>query len=598
MSAQWSILARTTAMLAVAGLGVGLLAGSPVTAGEPRDTGDLGLAGGLIVSSPGGSVGVRARKLQIAAETLSQLTGVGVVDANASLLPGAVVYRLESPVPAQQAMRAAATLELAGTVAWAEPDLLHRILVDPQIPSDPQFRDQWHLWDGGGARDYSISAPLGWNYTTGRSDVVVAVLDTGWTQHPDLENRVLNGYDFISDAGVGNDGNGRDPDAADPGDWVSSSDQYGDFADCDRTDSSWHGTHVNGIIAAERGNGRGVVGVAPDVRILAVRVLGKCGGFTSDIAAAIRWASGESVDGVPDNRTPAQVINMSLGGPGECGNTFREAIRSATSRGTTVVVAAGNEGSPLSQSSPANCPGVISVVATNPSGTRTPWSNYGTAGAPATIAAPGESILSTLNSGRQRPGSPIYERASGTSMAAPVVAGAVALLRSAGVPASTVPQALATLVKPFPRSGSGETCSATSCGAGLLDISKLSLYVRPQPTPDPEPEPPAPTPEPTPGPTPLTVPGIIADVRVRYALKGAVATASISWAHTEGAQRSIYYLVRSKRGHERWVAWTRRVAPSITIAGLPRADMSFLEIRGVNEMGPGMIYQVTLYPRR
>lgn len=555
------------------------------------------LALGLIVKTEPSSATTRSSTGLLSITSISGLTGARVAYVDHQALPGVTIYRFTEPMPASNLALAVGTLNLATSVAWAEPDLIMQHHAEPPLPNDPDFADQWHLWKDGTSKDFSIEAPIGWQYTTGRSDVVVAVLDTGWTKHPDLDNRHINGYDFVSDPEIGNDGDGRDGDASDPGDWISASDQYGYFGDCDRSDSSWHGTHVAGIIAAERGNSRGVAGVAPDVRVMGVRVLGKCGGLTSDIAAAIRWSSGEAVGGVPDNRTPAKVINMSLGSSGSCGNTFREAIRVAQTRGTIVVAAAGNEGSPISGASPANCPGVISVVATNPSGTRTSWSNYGTGSLAAGIAAPGESILSTINTGRQGPSSPGYDRMSGTSMAAPVAAAAVALLISAGVTADGVPAALARLTKSFPSRGSGEVCNATSCGPGIINLAQLKLFISgPGPGPDPDPDP-DPGPGPDPGPTPLTAPGIIDDVRVKYTFKGAFANAAINWAHTDGAQRSIYYMIRIKRGDQRWTSWSQRLAPSFTVTRIPRADLSFLEIRGVNEMGPGLIYQISLYPK-
>jgi serine protease len=559
----------------------------------------MALALGLIVKAEPGAAPTRSGTGLMSAASIAGLTGARVTSVDRQALPGVAVYRFAEPMPASELALAVGALNLSASVAWAEPDLVMQHQAEPPLPNDPDFGDQWHLWKDGTSKDFSVEAPAGWQYTTGRSDVVVAVLDTGWTKHPDLDNRQVNGYDFVSDPEIGNDGDGRDSDASDPGDWISASDQYGYFSDCDRTDSSWHGTHVAGIIAAERGNNRGVSGVAPDVRVMGVRVLGKCGGLTSDIAAAIRWSAGESVGGVMENRTPAKVINLSLGSTGSCGNTFREAIRSAQSRGTVVVAAAGNEGSPISGASPANCPGVISVVATNPSGTRTSWSNYGTGSLAASIAAPGESILSTINTGRQGPSSPGYDRMSGTSMAAPVAAAAVALLMSAGVTADGVPAALAQLTKAFPSRGSGDVCNATSCGPGLINLAQLKLFVTaPGPGPDPDPEPgPGPGPGPDPGPTPLAAPGIIADVRVKYSFKGGFANAAINWAHTEGAQRSIYYMIRVKRGNQRWTTWSQRVAPSFTVTGIPRADLSFFEIRGVNEMGPGLIYQISLYPK-
>ena len=560
--------------------------------------GAVGLAAGLIVTEDPRALATRSERVD-RSRVVANAVGVPVASVDAQSLPGATVYRLAKPVAVADLDAAMAILRLSRSAIGVEPDLLMRRHGAPALPNDPDFPDQWHLWKDGSDRDFSVEAPAGWQYTGGRNDVVVAVLDTGITRHPDLDSRNINGYDFVSDRQIANDGDGRDPDPADPGDWISSSDQYGYFEDCDRSDSSWHGTHVAGIIAAERNNARGGSGVAPGVRVLSVRVLGKCGGFTSDIAAAIRWAAGESVSGVPDNPNPAQVINLSLGGAGSCGTTFRGAIRAAQSRGTVVVAAAGNEGRPVSSSSPANCPGVISVVASNPSGTRTSWSNYGTGSLPATIAAPGESILATLNSGRTSPGSPIYGRMSGTSMASPVAAAGVALLFSAGVKAADIPAALQKLTKPFPGRGSGEVCDRTECGAGLLDLSKLSEFVEPGPGPGPGPGPdPGPGPSPPPGPSPLTVPGIIDSVKVRYSFKGALATASVNWAHTQGAQRSAYYLYRVKKGEGRWTKWTRRVAPAIAISGIPRAELSFLELRGVNELGPGLIYQLTLFPRR
>jgi serine protease len=592
--------------LGVIVVALGLLSGLPAaygaaphvsraTDGVQSDPSQVAL--GLIVKTDPELATARAGVGLLSTSSIAGLTGNRVTAIDRETDSGIAVYRFAEPMPASALALAVGTLNLATAVEWAEPDLLMQHHAQPSLPNDPEFGDQWHLWKDGTSRDFSVEAPVGWQYTSGRSDVVVAVLDTGWTQHPDLDNRQINGYDFVSDPKVANDGDGRDNDASDPGDWISASDQYGYFEDCPRSDSSWHGTHVAGIIAAERGNNRGVAGVAPDVRVMGVRVLGKCFGTTSDIAAAIRWSAGESVSGVPDNRTPAKVINLSLGSTGPCGNAFREAIRSARSRGTVVVAAAGNEGSPISSASPANCPGVISVVATNPSGTRTSWSNYGTGSLAAGIAAPGESILATINTGRQGPSSPGYGRMSGTSMAAPVAAAAVALLMSAGITAEGVPAALAQLTKSFPSRGSGDVCNTTSCGPGLINLSQLKLFVTgPGPGPDPDPDP-GPGPGPDPGPTPLTAPGIIADVRVKYAFKGAFANAAINWAHTEGAQRSIYYMIRVKRGDQRWTGWSQRVAPSFTVTRLPRADLSFFEIRGVNEMGPGLIYQISLYPK-
>src|SRR5690606_15464034 len=159
------------------------------------------------------------------------------------------------------------------------------------------------------------------------------VLDTGYADHNDLDANIVPGYDFIIDEAVAGDGDGRDGDAHDPGDW------YGGYA------SSWHGTHVAGTVAAVTDNGAGLAGVAYKAKVQPVRVLGHGGGYTSDIADAIVWASGGTVDGVPANENPAEVLNLSLGGDGSCAQdpVTQEAIDGAIERGVTVVVAAGND---------------------------------------------------------------------------------------------------------------------------------------------------------------------------------------------------------------------------------------------------------------
>jgi serine protease len=231
--------------------------------------------------------------------------------------------------------------------------------------------------------------------------------------------------------------------------------------------SSWHGTHVAGTIAALTNNGTGVAGIAYGAKVVPVRVLGKCGGYTSDIADGIIWASGGTVSGVPNIAARAQVINMSLGGGGACDTTTQNAINSARTRGTVVVVAAGNESQNASNSNPANCAGVIAVAATNRSGGRATYSNYGTI---VDVAAPGgdtgAGILSTLNAGTTSPGADSYASYMGTSMATPHVAAVAALMLSKN-PALTpddVEARLKSSARPFPASCSG-------CGAGIVDAS-------------------------------------------------------------------------------------------------------------------------------
>ncbi|MEE7547807.1 S8 family serine peptidase, partial [Xanthomonas sp. Kuri4-1] len=173
-------------------------------------------------------------------------------------------------------------------------------------------------------RDHAgINVRPAWDKATGNG-VVVAVIDTGITSHPDLDANILPGYDFISDTFVSRDGDGRDADPSDEGDWNPVQGEcYTTPSPSPITDSSWHGTHVAGTIAAVTNNAVGVAGTAYNAKIVPVRVLGRCGGYTSDIADAIVWASGGSVSGVPANANPAEVINMSLGGSGTCSTTYQ-----------------------------------------------------------------------------------------------------------------------------------------------------------------------------------------------------------------------------------------------------------------------------------
>src|ERR1043165_8125554 len=219
-------------------------------------------------------------------------------------------------------------------VEYAEPD---RIMRHTFTPNDTRYNEQWHYFETAGG----INAPAAWDKSTG-AGVVVAVIDTGYRPHADLVANILPGYDFIGDTFVSNDGNGRDSDASDPGDWINAGEcGPGDPATFEA--SSWHGTHVAGTIAAVTNNANGVAGVAFGAKVVPARVLGKCGGYTSDIADAIVWVSGGSVSGVPANANPAKVINISLGGDGACDTTTQTAINAARSRGASVIVAAGNE---------------------------------------------------------------------------------------------------------------------------------------------------------------------------------------------------------------------------------------------------------------
>jgi serine protease len=372
---------------------------------------------------------------------------------------GAHVFKLSRSVPVHDAAALAADLMARDpSIEYAEPD---RIMTALSTPGDPRYAEQWDLYESAGG----IRAPGAWDIATG-TGMNVAVIDTGYRAHADLSFQVLPGYDFIADVPTAGDGNGRDTDAQDPGDWTAAS-QCGAGMPAQDQPSSWHGTHVAGTIAAKANNGIGIAGVAYNAKIVPVRVLGKCGGYTSDIADGIIWASGGSVAGVPANANKARVLNLSLGGGGACAATTQTAINGARSRGAVVVVAAGNSAMEASSFTPANCAGVITVAATTRGGGRASYSNYGSI---VDLAAPGgdtgAGILSTLNAGTRAPAGDVYASYSGTSMATPHVAGVVALMLSKN-PALTPDQVevkLKASARAFPAACSG-------CGAGILDAT-------------------------------------------------------------------------------------------------------------------------------
>jgi len=391
----------------------------------------------------------------------------------------AQILELSERLPLEQVQALSQQLMTLPEVEYAEPDkIFHYTLT----PNDPQYTSQWHY-----KGTWGINAPAAWNITTGLSTTIIAVVDTGITNHADLNGRTVPGYDFVGDVPTANDGNGRDSDASDPGDWLTSGEIYtnGPFppSDCVVSDSSWHGTHVAGTIGANSNNSVGVAGINWNAKILPVRVLGRCGGFLSDIADGTRWAAGLSVSGVPANPNPAKVINISLGGPGSCSATYQNAINSVIAVGAIVVVAAGNESTDASDSEPGNCNGVITVGATASDAWQSSYSNYGPT---VDISAPGgdfsvdSGVLSTINTGTTIPASDSYVSFQGTSMAAPHVTGIVSLMlaRNPYLTPTQVLQILQSTARAFPP---GSNCYGTSdCGAGIVDAGAAVGAVTPQ----------------------------------------------------------------------------------------------------------------------
>lgn len=365
-------------------------------------------------------------------------------------------------------------------------------------PGDSYFNQQWYLYT-----KYGINAPKAWAVSEGSPAVVVAVLDTGITSHSDLNANVLPGYDFVSTGSFDSNGDVRDNDPSDPGDYK-------------RTDptstSSWHGTHVAGLVAATA-NHAGVIGVAPGVSILPVRIMGANGGSESDLVAGINWAAGLN-ENLP-NINPAKVINISMGSAQDvsCGTAdlprpTYTAIQAAVSHGVTVVVSAGNgdnnnEPKTAATSFPGNCPGVINVGATGVEGAAAYYSNFGSV---VDISAPGGDyaedqngnvlgqtegatadsrgmLLSTFNQGLREPAGETYVFDQGTSMAAPIVSGVVALVLSAK-PNLTPAQVLTVLqasARPFnPASACAITLATPTqrCGAGIVDAAAAVAYAK------------------------------------------------------------------------------------------------------------------------
>ncbi|NML13956.1 S8 family peptidase [Azohydromonas caseinilytica] len=393
---------------------------------------------------------------QLRAEAAVQRHGVRLSHVR-RLADGAHVFRLDRPLPAAQLRQIGEDLRNGNAdVEYVEPDAL----MQPQFePDDARYAQQWALSEA----TAGIRAPTAWDKSRG-AGVVVAVIDTGMRPHADLLPNLLPGRDLITDTFIARDGDGRDADPADPGDWVSAGQCYGGSP---ARKSSWHGTHVAGIVAAVTNNGAGVAGVAFGARVLPVRVLGRCGGYTSDIADGMVWAAGGTVSGQPANATPARVLNLSLGGAGSCSRTYQNAVATARSLGAVVVVAAGNGSSDVSGSQPGNCPGVVAVAAVNRAGSRASYSNHGTA---VDLAAPGgdsaAGILSTLNGGSTTPGADSYAAYMGTSMATPHVAGTAALMlaRNPSLTPDEVETRLKNSARPFPGACGG-------CGSGLLDAN-------------------------------------------------------------------------------------------------------------------------------
>jgi len=406
---------------------------------------------------------------------------------------------------AAEAQELAERLRSQPEVEWVELNQRERLLQSTVVPNDLYYSfvssadpGQWWLRPPGetaGDLPASWGAPgvqSAWSLGLGSASAVVAVLDTGITTHEDLTGRFLTGYDFVTEAAYANDGNGRDTDPSDLGDWVSADDVANDpghFETCNVQDSSWHGTIISGIVAANTDNSTGVAGINWNGRVLPVRVAGKCGATVLDITDGMRWAAGLSVAGAPVNNNPARIINISFGGSAACGNLYQNTIDELASIGVVVVAAAGNEQTAVTR--PASCAGVVGVAALARDGLKAGYSNFGPRVVISTVggdSAIDDGVLTVLNTGTQSPGTQTYGRVFGTSFAAPITSGVISLMLSAN-PNLTVPQIISGLqvtARPHVQATNVSACSATNagacvcttstCGAGVLDAEAAVRY--------------------------------------------------------------------------------------------------------------------------
>jgi len=432
----------------------------------------------------------------------------------------------DRPLSRAESQAIQARLAARPEVEWVEPSTRERRL---QAPDDPYFAAGMQWWllpvagtDGNLLRDRRRGVPgfqSAWLQPGGTgASAVVAVLDTGITPHPDLAGRVLPGYDFVSDAKFGADGDGRDDDPADPGDGVTPADLAdGHFAGCGVAASSWHGTVIAGIAAGATNNGLGAAAISWNGRVLPVRVAGKCGADLADIVEGMRWAAGlpacrrddgngQCLEFAPTNPNPARIVNISFGGSSACGAAYQAAVDELKAAGVVVVAAGGNEHGAATR--PANCSGVVGVVGLARDGFKTHYSNFGADFAANGIATVGgddggdpaarwnpladEGILAIGNhgtSGRSAADfAPGYFHFWGTSFSAPIVAGAISLMLGVnpalshaqivdGLRRGARPHVVSSKIGLCSNANPGRCiCTTATCGAGILDAEQALLF--------------------------------------------------------------------------------------------------------------------------
>lgn len=401
----------------------------------------------------------------VSAKSLQSLTVKGQNLVLAGSIPAwnLALYQAKNHLSKQTSQNVLAALKNMPHILEAEPNL---IVQSFKTPNDTMYKLQWDA--------KAINMPKAWDITTGKQ-VNIAVIDSGIVKHPDLNSNILPGVDMITDPTFAGDGDGRDYDPTDLGDLT----QY-------------HGTHVAGTIAAIGNNNQGIAGINWKGKIVPVRVLGKNGsGNLFDVVQGIAWAAGIQVKGLKINANPAKIINMSLGVKSSCTKLYQDAFNELTKANIIPVIAAGNNNDDAKFYMPANCNNVITVGATDPQNKRAFYSNYGSN---IDLMAPGGDNRVSLNiDGKLYPagiystvlnkdGQPDYAPQQGTSMAAPHVAGAIALLlgKQPNLTFSQVKTKLLNAAEDL-----GNKCDKP-CGAGLLNVATLlqgSSVPNPIPTP-------------------------------------------------------------------------------------------------------------------
>ena len=471
---------------------------------------------------------------------------------------GASVLRLPEKQSLAEVKAMAGRLMALPEVEYAEPDA---IMFRTTAPNDTYYSYQWH-YENPLIGAVGINAEAAWSITTGSANIYVGVIDSGIiADHEDLLGRTAQGYDFISDAWIGNDGDGRDGDPSDPGDWVAANDCY---AQSPARDSSWHGTHTAGTIGAASNNGLGVAGVNWNSKVIMARALGRCGGLTSDIADSMLWLAGFSVADAPVNSHPVKVVNMSLGGQAACSATYQNAVNAIVAAGTTIVVSAGNSSDYASNYAPGNCSGVITVAATDRYGDISYYSNFDST---VEISAPGgdvtnsysNGVLSTGNEGLTVPTADAYIYMQGTSMAAPHVTGVVSLLYSLN-PALTPGEVLSILQSTATAFGSSTQCNTyyPACGAGIVNAGSAVANVGP---------------------------GAFSKSVPTSGTTGVSVTPTLSWGAASGALSYAYCYDTSNNGACDSTWNNVGASQSASLAGLSGATTYYWQVRAINAGG-------------